>query len=144
MSFHGFSNWRPNPDGTFGPNHWTKAQLHRWARCDIANTRGNIAMLRLCGVLLFVAMLLASLVGCKQLGLESTQPEPAMMPYCSEVEDRQKVIDFIRHCGEAAKPTEDVTVIDIMQQCQRTAEEILCPKVKHCWDRAGWRWNFCQ
>lgn len=35
MSVRGAENFRPNPDGTYGPNHWSIQELSDWAHEDM-------------------------------------------------------------------------------------------------------------
>lgn len=42
MSLAGIENWKRNDDGTYGPNRWTKKQLHIWALWDMGIRADNI------------------------------------------------------------------------------------------------------
>ena len=43
MSLNDLHYWKPNKDNTYGPYHWTKEELYKWASKDKINTYRELA-----------------------------------------------------------------------------------------------------
>jgi len=70
--------------------------------------------------------ILPSLVAC------FSDPSPVIQfePGCT-MEHSERVAKFIVDCATAANPRSDEEGEDLVAQCQKTAEKILCPSVAH-------------
>ena len=82
---------------------------------------------------LFLVAALVVLCSCSQKEKPKFKMKSTMDKICSTKEEKKIVADFVIKCAEAANPLSDEEGEDLVLQCHRTGESLLCPLVETCW-----------
>lgn len=76
--------------------------------------------------------------------VDYSEPEKrGMRPICSADDDRERLADFILACVKNGNPMSDEEGEDLVRQCERTGENVVCPTVAACYHSGSFSWAQC-
>ena len=71
------------------------------------------------------------LVGCGTGVPQTPDVKYRIVQHCSSESERQAMAMFVIDCASAANPKSDEEGEDLVEQCQYTAQALLCPEHRH-------------
>ena len=88
-------------------------------------------------------LLLLSVITITLLGCSDKPPHivKVSVKRCTTDLDRERLSAFIIKCAEAANPLSDEEGEDLVYQCERTGENVICPFVTMCEDDSDVGYN---
>lgn len=87
---------------------------------------------------LLLLISLASLAACD----EGPRIYEETRPFCDTPELRQKVADFVVNCAKAANPMSDEEGEDLVAECRRSGQAVLCPERTYTYEYSNGRGRF--
>lgn len=97
-------------------------------------------LITVAGVLAMLSGTAITLIACRE---PPPPPRITFDRHCS-MEQSERVAKFIVDCAEAANPKSDEEGEDLVEQCEETAKNVLCPEVAFVSHRVDGVWTMSK
>lgn len=86
-------------------------------------------------IVFFVIILSILAYGCSKEEILKPDIGKVARRACDSESDREKLSTFVIKCAEAANPKSDEEGEDLVEQCEITGTNVVCPVLEYCYDK---------